>query len=164
MSLSLETQMTLKQYMNDKHILTMQKYNQHAGLSTYDHCLHVTIVSLLIATFFKLSDMRIKNIIIGAMLHDYFLYDWHNGRITKDGWHCWSHPKIALYNAKEHFSLNKQQRNIIRSHMFPATLFHIPLCREAWIVSLADKICAIQEYMWFTHKHNTKMLEKYIII
>ena len=87
------------------------------------------------------------------MLHDFFLYDYYvTGRIRKEGIHAWSHPKVALDNATKLFKLNKNQKNIIRSHMFPTTLFHPPLCREAWVVCMADKVCAIKELATSNHK------------
>lgn len=44
------------------------------------------------------------------------------------------------------FDLNDKQKNIIRSHMFPATLLHPPRSIEAVIICLSDKICAVTEY------------------
>lgn len=127
-------------------ILQMKAFCQHKNISTYDHCVHVTIVSLQIAKLLRLSNEHMKNIIIGGILHDYFLYDWHDGRRRKNGLHCFSHPKTALHNAMRDFDLNARQKNIIRSHMFPATLLHPPTCIEAAIVCIADKACAITEY------------------
>jgi hypothetical protein len=81
----------------------------------------------------------------GALLHDYFLYDWHE----KDGGHRlhgFRHPAFALYNASKDFSLNRKERNIIARHMFPLTVLP-PRCLEAWIVCFVDKYCAFSETM-----------------
>ena len=136
----------LRQMQNDMNVSKMRSFHHHGTITVFDHCTNVVMTSLSIADKLSLGKKQKENIIIGGMLHDFFLYDWHEGRIREDGIHCWLHPKVALKNASEHFELNRQQRNIIRSHMFPATLLHPPTCREAWIVSAADKICAVKEY------------------
>lgn len=131
---------------DNEDIAKMKSYPHHGTLSVFDHSLNVVRTSMKIANVLSLSQKQKENIIVGAMLHDFFLYDWHEGRIREDGIHCWLHPKVALENAASRFELNKKQRNIIRSHMFPATLLHPPTCVEAWVVSTADKVCAVREY------------------
>lgn len=84
-----------------------------------------------------------RAMIRGALLHDYFLYDWHE----KDGnhrLHGFSHPYTALRNAREDYVLEEIEENIILRHMFPLTPIP-PTCREAWIVCAADKYCALGE-------------------
>ena len=51
-----------------------------------------------------------------------------------------------LINAEQEFDLNETERDIIRSHMWPLTLFHMPKSKEAALVCLADKICTLQEF------------------
>ncbi len=144
--ISEEENALLQRLKNDEKISKMRAFPHHGTITVFDHSLNVVMTSLRIANRLSLTKKQKENIIIGGMLHDFFLYDWHEGRIRKDGIHCWLHPKVALGNANSCFELNKQQKNIIRSHMFPATLLHPPTCREAWIVSAADKICAVKEY------------------
>ena len=144
--ISEENKIVLKTMLQNEQVLKMKQYRQHGNVSTYDHCINVTVVSLKIAEKLKLTEEQIKNIIMGAMLHDFYLYDWHDGRLRTEGIHGFSHPKVALSNAEKCFFLNKKQKNIIRSHMFPLTLFHVPLCKEAWIVSTVDTLCACAEY------------------
>ncbi len=144
----------LQELQINEHISKMKTYPHHGEVTVFDHSEHVVITSLKIADLLCLSEQQKKNIIIGGMLHDFFLYDWHKGRIRTEGIHCWLHPKVALKNASALFDLNNNQKNIIRSHMFPATLLHPPTCAEAWIVSLADKLCAILEY-FNTRSKNT---------
>ncbi len=131
---------------NDDMISKMREYPHHGTMSVFDHCVNVVDMSLKIADKLSLDKRQKENIIVGGMLHDFFLYNWHEGRIREDGIHCWLHPKVALSNANTHFDLNKKQQNIIRSHMFPATILHPPMCIEAWVVSTADKVCAVREY------------------
>ena len=132
---------------SDPNVLKMSKFKHHVIYTTYDHCLNVTKVGIFIGEKLKLSEEQMNNLIVGAMLHDYFLYDYYDGRITKDGIPAWSHSKVALRNAEKQFELNDNQRNIIRSHMFPTTLLHPPKCKEAFIVCISDKLCAIYEIL-----------------
>ena len=120
----------------------LRQYKQHGKTTVYDHSLAVANLALRIA---RRLHLRIDedSLIRGALLHDYFLYDWHvpdPGRPLHGFWH----PKAALKNASEDFDLNRRERNIIRRHMFPLTLMP-PATREGLVVCLADKICAFRE-------------------
>ena len=44
-----------------------------------------------------------------------------------------------MENAIKYFNVNKKVQHIIRTHMWPLTLFHMPLSKEARLVSRADK-------------------------
>ena len=59
-------------------------------------------------------------------------------------------PKIALKNAKKLCSLNKKEENIIVRHMWPLT-FIPPRYIESYVVSFADKICAMAEMSRLYH-------------
>ncbi|MCR4739770.1 MAG: HD domain-containing protein [Lachnospiraceae bacterium] len=125
----------------DENIKRMREYFSHGTISTYKHCLRVAKKSYEIAekTGIRLST---KEMLRGAMLHDYFLYDWH---FKGDKLHGYNHPHIALKNAAEDFDLTEIEKNIIESHMWPLTLLSIPKCREAVIVCIADKLCSMEE-------------------
>ena len=49
----------------------------------------------------------------------------------------------ALLHDKE-YTLSKRERDIIKKHMWPLTVVP-PRCREAWIVTAADKYCSLIE-------------------
>ena len=83
------------------------------------------------------------SLIRGALLHDYFLYDWHDPD-PSHRLHGFTHPAAALARALEDFELTERERNIIARHMFPLVPIP-PTCREAWIVCMADKACALHE-------------------
>ena len=51
-------------------------------------------------------------------------------------------------NARNYFQITQKEQNIIQSHMWPLTFRHMPTCREAVIVCLADKYCAVVESMF----------------
>ena len=125
-------------------LLEEQNAMQHGSTSVYEHSVNVAYKSLLLAENFCLPVDK-QSLVRGALLHDYFLYDWHE----KDGGHRlhgFRHLAFALYNASKDFSLNRKERNIIARHMFPLTVLP-PRCLEAWIVCFVDKYCAFSETM-----------------
>ncbi len=123
--------------------LSQTKYHmQHGDVPVYKHCLAVAVCSLKLADFWKL-DIDSDSLIRGALLHDYFLYDWHDSSVCLN-WHGFVHPKKALANAQEDFDLNDLEKDIIVHHMFPLNLSP-PRSKEAWLVCIADKLCAITE-------------------
>lgn len=119
---------------------------QHGNISVYSHCVSVAVMSIRIARFFGIKIDR-KSLIRGALLHDYFLYDWHNEDGGTHKWHGFTHPRTALENAQQDFSLSKVESDIIVHHMFPLVPIP-PQSREAWIVCLSDKICAVRETLF----------------
>lgn len=115
---------------------------QHADISVYQHCIFVAYMSCKIATLLKLNVDK-KSLIRGALLHDYFLYDWHD-KEKEVKFHGFVHAKISFKNASEDFDLTEIEKDIILHHMFPLNITP-PSSKEAWIICIADKICASLE-------------------
>ncbi len=119
-----------------------QKLIQHGNCSVYHHSVAVASMCLKIADKCHLK-VRRRALVRGALLHDYFLYDWHEP-LPRNHIHGFTHPYTALKNAERDFSLGKIEKNMIKRHMFPLTPI-IPRYREGMILCVADKICAVQE-------------------
>ncbi|MFA6756097.1 MAG: HD domain-containing protein [Bacilli bacterium] len=124
----------------------LKKYYAHKSISVYEHSINVALESYKFAVTHKMK-INHHDLIIGALLHDFYLYDWHNhiSRPLGKKLHGYSHPIVALNNASKFVKIDKKISNIIRSHMFPLTLFHFPKCKEAWLVCYFDKIVATNE-------------------
>ena len=116
---------------------------QHKGNTTFAHCVHVTQMSFKLARMFGI-EIDPASLVRGAMLHDYYLYDTKTMEIS-DYQHALFHPQLALYYASQLFNLNEKEQNIILSHMWPIPGAPLPKSKEAWLVIIADKICACQE-------------------
>lgn len=119
---------------------------QHGTMSVHAHVISVARASLAMAERLEHLGIRIDraSLIRGALLHDYFLYDWHDPD-PSHRLHGFTHPFAALARAQEDFDdLTERERNIISRHMFPLVPIP-PTCREAWLVCLADKACALHE-------------------
>ena len=115
---------------------------QHGDTTVLQHSIHVAEVSRKLSRKLKIK-VDEPAMIRGALLHDYFLYDWHE-KDKSHSFHGFRHPTFAVKNAKEDFDISKKEENIISRHMFPLTL-KPPTCKEAWIVCIADKYCALVE-------------------
>ncbi len=121
-------------------------YTQHGNTSCLKHSLAVAYYSYIIAK--KLGEHRfsIRELIRGALLHDYFLYDWHVKPFHEEnGLHGFSHSLTAWQNATRDFTLTHREQDIIRKHMFPLTITKVPRYKESWIVTLVDKWLSLYE-------------------
>ena len=152
LALKREFYSNIRNIENYKEVCRLQSlYFQHGNTTVLKHCRNVAYYSLLFAK--KLEEkfnisFNYRNLIIGAFLHDLFLYDWHE----KDKFHRlhgYTHPLTASINAKEICNVNEDVQKIIKTHMWPLTLRKIPLSKEAFIVCLIDKILAIKETFKF---------------
>ncbi len=140
---------TVRELLKDPEVRKLQKIPQHEGNNTLNHSIDVAKVSFSLAERLHIH-IDEKTLATGAILHDYYLYDIKE-RGYSDYFHGRNHPETALRNAEEKFELSDKEKNIIRGHMWPLTLFHPPKSKEAWLVSIADKYCAIKE-MWLHQK------------
>ncbi|SCX05069.1 uncharacterized protein SAMN02910339_00783 [Lachnospiraceae bacterium YSD2013] len=118
---------------------------QHSNVSVMKHSMKVAYASMWITRKLRLKCNK-EDLVRGALLHDYFLYDWHDDdhRGLKN-LHGFYHPGVALKNAMAEYTLTERQKNIISSHMWPLTFRHIPKCKEAWVVTAADKYVSTME-------------------
>ena len=137
----------LDKLADDPAVAKIKNYSQHKGTSTFRHCWNVAIYSFHLAEKlgWEIDEVALAK---GAMLHDYYLYtvaDKQKETNISDFRHGRTHPQLALENAKSEFYLTLKEQNMIRSHMWPLTLFHMPMSKEAWLISMADKYCAVRE-------------------
>ena len=138
----------LKEYASDiiasENFRNTRNYIQHGSMPVYRHCMDVADQSIKISKLLRVNCNE-RELIRGALLHDYFLYDWHDKyRDNYQRLHGFYHPGIALRNAQKEYSLSDRAKDIIKKHMWPLTIIP-PACREAWIVTAADKYCSLLE-------------------
>lgn len=132
-----------------------KELRQHGNVTVFEHSLSVAETSLKIS---KMLHIKVdeESMVKVALLHDYFLYDWHDKDHPK--MHGFRHASFAADNAMRDFGLTEKEYKAIRSHMFPLNL-RIPTSREAFILTLADKYCAASETIK-THKNRRIMKRK----
>lgn len=133
---------TIKKLENSGRYRNLKNYIQHGNVTVFKHCRNVAYLSCIIADRLNVK-VDYEALIVGALLHDYFLYDWHE-KTDNHRLHGFYHPRRALRNAIRDYKISEREANIILRHMFPLTIVP-PAHREAWIVCMADKICAARE-------------------
>lgn len=135
-----------------------KEYIQHGNMTVNSHVMNVARYSLAISEKLHIRCSR-RELIRGALLHDYFLYDWHTPDAENPHkLHGFYHPGTALRNAAREYRLTEREKDIIKKHMWPLTLVP-PRCREAWIVTTADKWCSLMETLHL-HKGHGAILQK----
>jgi Predicted HD superfamily hydrolase len=124
-------------------IQQLQQYIQHGKITCLEHSISVAYSSYYMCKQFNMK-VDYASLIRGAMLHDFFLYDWHE-KDASHKWHGFHHPFTAYRNAKKLFQLNEIESNIILTHMWPLTIVSVPKYKESIMVSIADKFCSLSE-------------------
>ena len=131
-----------KDILDSKSIQIQKQCLQHGKRTVFEHSLAVALMCLTINEFLHLK-LNERRLIRGALLHDYFLYDWHV-KDKSDRLHGFRHPYFALENARKEYELDPILEDMIVKHMFP--LIPIPpKYKESWVLCIADKICASKE-------------------
>ena len=124
-------------------VLRMKLYPHHGSTNCYQHCMNVAYYNYKICTFMHLDAVSAAR---AGMLHDLFLYDWHtHAKKTGDRFHGLTHPKTAYKNACKFWELNRVEKDIILTHMWPLNFFRFPKTKEGWITVLTDKYCGACE-------------------
>lgn len=139
-----EFQKAVSSILDSSNLQLTKTFTQHGNVSVFAHCMAVAAYSEKLAK--KLGiEHDTESLVRGAMLHDFFLYDWHETSNIGDGLHGFAHPYTASKNALKEFNLSPRELDIIRKHMWPLTLTKIPRYRESWLVCAVDKYCSVLE-------------------
>ncbi len=139
-----EFRQMVRELAMDDRVQKMKTFPQHGSVSTYGHCLRVAFLSYRIARRFGIC-IDEEAMVRGALLHDYYLYDWHEPGHTR---HAAGHAAAAAENARRDFDIGDREFDIIRSHMWPISPGDYPGSREALIVCAADKLCTLEETLF----------------
>ena len=145
-------------FLNNEKILRMKDISMHRGSNCYIHSFKVA--KKAIKKSINKKNINLEVVLIGAILHDYYLYDWRQDR-SKLRKHAKNHPGIAINNAINDFDISDDVKTVIKTHMWPINIKAFPNTKEAKIVSLSDKAVTIRESMT-TKKHKQKKRERYL--
>ncbi len=122
--------------------LKAQRHHIHSNV--YDHSKKVAYLLYRHHKRFH-SKAELRELLRGAMLHDYYLYD-RNHRTSPHRLHGIVHPRYALKNAlRHHPELSPMERDMIRRHMFPLTIIP-PKTTGGWLICFYDKLAAVDDF------------------
>lgn len=134
---------------------SMKRWRRHFSVTCYEHSLFVSYVAFRLARYMNWDYRAAAR---AGLLHDLYLYD-PADRTAHPGNQCLDHPVFALRNARTLCpDLTEREANAILSHMFPLAV-HLPRCREAAVVNLADKICATLEVV---HLYRIRPIQRWL--
>lgn len=122
--------------LESRDMQALRTFHQHGVISRYEHCLSVCYIVLRLADKWHV-DVDRRSMVRGALLHDFFMYDWHdpgNLRLL----HGFTHAKEALSNARKQFELNEVECDVIQKHMFPLNIA-LPKYWETVLVSAENQ-------------------------
>ena len=125
--------------LQNEDFLKLRLYRQHNWSNRLMHSINVSYMSWYLAKKWHCNE---KVAARAGLLHDFCLFDFHEKPPTGEH-QAFFHPKAAAENSIEYFHVSEHERSAILTHMFP--LGPIPKNKEAWIITLADKICATAE-------------------
>lgn len=147
-------------FLHDEKIQQMKEIPMHRGSNCYEHCFKVARKGIRHALKYHKKGINLELVLIGAILHDYYLYDWRKDK-SKRKRHGSDHPFIAANNAKRDFDISDPVREIIERHMWPINLNKWPDTTEARIVSVSDKAVTIGEALT-SKAYKKKKREKFL--
>ena len=113
------------------------KTDHHYGYTIANHEIHVCIIALLLVTILSFIGLHfhVKELVRGIMCHDLGL--------------------VGRYDGKFHsgHDLTPIETDVIVKHMFPLCKTGIPSYRETWIITIADKWCAVTEGLHLSRRN-----------
>ncbi len=128
-----EFEQVVKDLLQDPDVQALRHMGQHSKhCNRLDHSVYVAYLSFLFCRRFRLDYVAAAR---AGLLHDFHFADEEAG-IRR----LWRHPWDALENAEGKYALTAKEKDIIVKHMWP-----LPRHRETFVVSMADKVCALLE-------------------
>ncbi len=147
-----------------KNILENKEFNkikniEHHGTNKFEHSMRVSYYGYHIS---KMLGLDYQAVARAGLLHDFDLNK--EGRNFKEKFvDTFTHPKKAVENASQLFSLTDMEKNIIQSHMFPFYVT-LPKYAESWLVDMVDKVIGMSEFFHKFYNYARYAVNFYILI
>ena len=134
----------IKDIVRSEEYLGMKACKHHIKGNVYDHSVKTAYLCYKHHRRFG-SNIDLDEFMRGALLHDFYLYDWHD-RDPVHRFHGFTHPRCALNNALSRYpDLTETEQDMILRHMFPLTPVP-PQTKAGWLLCFYDKAAAVSDY------------------
>ncbi len=164
MNLKKEYKEITKNILENENYLTL-KNDTHHGSTRYDHCKRVSELSFFMAKIFK---GNATDDAISGLLHDFF----HGTTNDNEDISYLNHPMVSIENAKKYFSINENEENTIKTHMYHYALVkqtlpfinkrakvkakdYKPKNRDGYIVCISDLLVTFYEAIAYKVPYKT---------
>lgn len=169
MKLNKEYKEIARDILEDKNY-ELLKNDVHHGSNRYAHCKRVAYLSYLMAKLFK---GNCHETVRAGLLHDFFYGNTHDVENS-----YFNHPKTSINNAKEYFQINKNEEDIIKTHMYHYALLRDlipfgkkevkskelkPTSKEGKIVCFSDLLVSVFECGIFKVRYSLSLYLIFII-
>lgn len=116
------------------------------------HSIHVARVMMIFSLFFSMDTRRV---IRACLWHDVGIYN------RKSFSHNMGteHPKRSLDIADRYDELDDTQKDMIGHHMWPMCA-HRPETKEGFLITVADKWCAVTEFLGIRHRRIVRLINR----
>lgn len=133
----------VSKYLEDEKVQSLANIPHHDS-NRLNHCLKISYKSY---EFCKKHNLNYESAAKAGLLHDFYFNRTtdYNRAIDKVRLFSNGHSEDSLKNAEDIFYLSPLEKNIIISHMWPAST-HIPKHKESFVVNIIDKYCSIKEF------------------
>ena len=150
---------TYQYYLHHEAILKMKDIPAHIGSNVYIHTFKV-VKQVMKKAIKSRKNLDLENLLIAAIFHDYYLYDWRKTEERPRPHGRW-HPFIAAENAKRDFNIPDESVGMMITHMWPFNFFNPPHSKEARLLCNVDTWVALMECLT-TRKHKIKKADRYL--
>lgn len=134
----------IREIVRSEEFRNMKTYKHHVKGSVYDHSVKTAYFCYKHYKRFG-TNIELAEFVRGALLHDYYLYDWHD-KSPEHRFHGLTHPRCALNNALLKYpDLSETEQDMILRHMFPLTPIP-PMTKAGWLLCFYDKAAAVSDY------------------
>ena len=141
----------LEKYDQNPKVQQMREFIQHGDVTTYQHCKNVVLVSCWLNHRLHLGADETS--LLSVLSCTIFICTTGIKKVPSMASaacsRCTASPtRLRLRQRRKGVPYHQKGTEHHSSHMWPLTFRHVPSCREAIIVCLADKYCAVVESMF----------------